>query len=90
MISRALLRRLANSAIVLDWAPAVLVPPVLVTDAAVGSYGKPITVLSVAAAFVACLPLVARRHVSFQVLSVPLVLGIMLAIWQLCRLRRSS
>jgi signal transduction histidine kinase len=84
MISRALLRRLANSAIVLDWAPAVLVPPVLVTDAAVGSYGKPITVLSVAAAFVACLPLVARRHVSFQVLSVPLVLGIMLAIWQLC------
>ena len=83
MISGTVARRVGNSALLIDLAPAVLVPLVLVVDAAVSSYGKPITVLSVLAGFVACLPLAFRRHIPFQVLIVLVVGGVVLALWQL-------
>jgi signal transduction histidine kinase len=67
----------------IEWLPAVIVPPLLVCDAAVSAYGKPITAVSVVSAFVACLPLVIRRRISYVVLIPLLVLGILLALWQL-------
>jgi signal transduction histidine kinase len=83
MIGGAVARRLASSAVVLDWLPVVLVPPVLVIDAALSAQGKPITVLNVACAFVGCLPLAVRRYIAFPVLAPPLVLGVVLILWQL-------
>ncbi len=59
--------------LVLAWYPVVVVPPVLLVDAAVSAEGKPITALGVLAAIVSCLPLVFRRRVPFRVLLVPLV-----------------
>jgi signal transduction histidine kinase len=83
MIGGAVARRLASSAVVLDWLPVVLVPPVLVIDAALSAQGKPITVFNVACAFVGCLPLAVRRYIAFPVLAPPLVLGVVLILWQL-------
>jgi signal transduction histidine kinase len=83
MIVGAVARRLASSAVVLDWLPVLLVPPVLVIDAALSAQGKPIGVINVLCAFVACLPLALRRHVSFPVLAPLLVLGVVLMLWQL-------
>jgi signal transduction histidine kinase len=81
MISAAVVRRIASSDAFIDWIPVLLVPPVLIVDAAVSSYGKPIGVISVLSAFVASLPLVLRRHVSFQVLALPLVAGVILVLF---------
>jgi signal transduction histidine kinase len=83
MIVRAVARRLASSAVVLDWLPVLVVPPVLVIDAALSVQGKPIGVIGVLCAFVACLPLALRRRVSFPVLAPLLVLGVVLILWQL-------
>lgn len=68
----------------IEWLPAVIVPPILVCDAATSSsYGRPITVISVLSAFVACLPLIVRRRISFVVLFPLLVGGIVLVLWRL-------
>jgi signal transduction histidine kinase len=83
MMTRAVARRAASSAIVLDWLPVLVLPPVLVIDAASSAQGKPIIVVSVLSAIVACLPLVLRRRVSFPALAPPLVAGIILTLWLL-------
>jgi signal transduction histidine kinase len=83
MIRRAVVRRAASTAIVIDWLPVAVVPPVLVLDAALSSSGKPITLVSVLAAFVGCLPLVLRRRLSFPIMAPLLVAGIILVLWRL-------
>ncbi len=83
MIRWAVPSSAARFKLVLAWYPVVVVPPVLLVDAAVSATGKPITALGVLAAIVSCLPLVLRRRVPFRVLLVPLVGGIVLALWQL-------
>jgi signal transduction histidine kinase len=79
----AAVHRFARSPVVQDWLPVLVVPVVLIIDAGVSSYGKPIGVVGVLAAFVACLPLALRRHVSFPVLTPLVVGGVVLALWQL-------
>jgi signal transduction histidine kinase len=76
-------RRLARSPVILDWLPVLLVPIVLVIDAALSSQGKPIGVVNVLAAFVASLPLAIRRHITFPVLAPLMVGGVTLVLWQL-------
>jgi signal transduction histidine kinase len=78
-------RRFAGSEIVLDWWPVVVLPPIMIADAALSSDPavKPITVVSVLATIVACLPLVLRRHLGFWALVVPVTAGVSLQIWQL-------
>jgi signal transduction histidine kinase len=78
-------RRFAGSELVNDWWPVVVLPPIMVADAALSSDPavQPITVVSVLATVIACLPLVLRRHVSFAVLVVPVTAGVALAVWQL-------
>ncbi|HTU96696.1 MAG TPA: sensor histidine kinase [Solirubrobacteraceae bacterium] len=75
--------RLRSSPAVLDWLPVLLVPIVLVIDAALSAQGKPIGVVNVVCAFVASLPLALRRHVTFPVLSPLIVAGVILVLWQL-------
>ncbi len=76
-------RRGPRSTLLITVGPVLLVPPFLIADAAISSGGKPITPLSVTAAFVGCLPLAVRRRVPFWVLVAPLVGGIVLVLWQL-------
>jgi signal transduction histidine kinase len=78
-------RRFAGSELVNDWWPVVVLPPIMVLNAAVSSDPaiKPITVVSVLATVVACLPLVLRRHVSFAVMVLPVTAGVALEVWQL-------
>jgi signal transduction histidine kinase len=83
MIRVAVARRLARSPVVLDWLPVLLVPVVLIIDAALSAQGKPIGVINVLCGFVACAPLALRRHVSFPVLAPLIVGGVTLALWQL-------
>jgi signal transduction histidine kinase len=83
MILVAVARRLARSPVVLDWLPVLLVPVVLIIDAALSAQGKPIGVINVLCVFVACAPLALRRHVSFPVLTPLIVGGVTLALWQL-------
>lgn len=83
MIYRAVAARAQRNAALLDWLPVLVVPAVLVFDAATSSDGKPITLTSVLAAFAGCLPLVLRRRVSFLVLAPLLTAGIILVLWQL-------
>jgi signal transduction histidine kinase len=79
----AAVQRLARSPVVLDWAPVVLVPFVLIIDAALSADGKPLGVVNVLCAFIACLPLALRRHLSFPAQAPLLVGGVVLALWQL-------
>jgi len=83
MIGRAVAARAVRNATVLAWLPVLLVPPVLVVDAAISRDGKPITVVSVLAAIVGCLPLVLRRRFRFPLLAPPLTAGIVLVLGQL-------
>jgi signal transduction histidine kinase len=76
-------RRFACSPVLHDWLPVLVVPVVLVIDAALSSQGKPLSVVNVACAFVACTPLAVRRHVSFAVLAPLIVGGVVLVLWQL-------
>ncbi len=76
-------RRLARSPVVHDWLPVLVVPIVLIIDAALSSQGKPLGVVNVLCAFVACAPLAIRRHVTFPVLAPLIVGGVILALWQL-------
>jgi signal transduction histidine kinase len=85
MIGGAVATRLARSELIQDWWPVVLLPPILIADAALSTDPavKPITVVSVLATVVACLPLVLRRHLSFKLLCVPITAGVALVVWQL-------
>jgi signal transduction histidine kinase len=83
MIRRDVARRVASSTEFLDWLPVAVVPPILILDAATSSGGKPITVVSVLAAFAGCLPLVVWRRVRFQVMFPLVTAGIILVLWQL-------
>jgi signal transduction histidine kinase len=83
MIQPAVARRLARSPVLHDWLPVLLVPIVLVIDAAISAQGKPLGVVNVLAAFVGCLPLAIRRHVTFPVLAPLIVGGVILVLWQL-------
>jgi signal transduction histidine kinase len=78
-------RRFAGSELVNDWWPVAVLPPIMVLNAAVSGDPaiKPITVVSVFATVVACLPLVLRRHVSFPVMVLPVTAGVALVVWQL-------
>src|SRR3954469_2216818 len=67
----------------MDWLPVAVLPPVMIGDAALTTAGRPITVLSVLAAFAGAAPLVLRRRLSFPVLAPILVAGIVLVLWQL-------
>jgi len=83
MIYRAVAARAERHAAVLDWLPVLVIPVVLVLDAATASEARPITVPGVLAAFVGCLPLALRRRVSFPILAPLLTAGIILVLWQL-------
>jgi len=78
-------RRFAGSEIVNDWWPVVVLPPIMIANAALSSDPavQPVTVISVLATIVACLPLVLRRHFSFVVLVVPVTAGVALEVWAL-------
>jgi signal transduction histidine kinase len=74
---------LARSAAVKAWWPVVVLPPLLVADAALSKEGPGITVLGVLAAVAGCLPLVWRSRLSFAVLGPLLTAGIILILSQL-------
>ena len=82
-MSGAVAARLARNAIVAAWWPVVVLPPLLVLDAALTSGGPRVTVLGVLAAVVGCLPLVLRRRLRFALLAPLLTAGIVLALWRL-------
>ncbi|MGI8714514.1 MAG: sensor histidine kinase [Solirubrobacteraceae bacterium] len=75
--------RATSHPLLLDWLPVLMLPPVLIADAGFSSAGKPIDVINVLAAFIACLPLTLRRRLSFPTLAPLLVGGVVLALWQL-------
>ena len=83
MIRGDVVRRVTSSPVVIDWLPVLVVPVVLVVDASLSSQGKPLTVISVGSAFVACLPLALRRRVSFPVMFPLIVGGVILTLWLL-------
>jgi signal transduction histidine kinase len=82
MIRRDVAIRVRSSEL-LDWLPVAVVPPIIILDAATSTGGRPITVVSVLAAFVGCLPLVVWRRVPFPVLFPLVTAGIILILWQL-------
>jgi signal transduction histidine kinase len=83
MIGATVARRAVSSPLVIDWLPVLVLPPVLVLDAALSVRGKPIDALNVLAAFVGCLPLVLRRRLSFPRMAPLLVGGVVLVLWLL-------
>jgi signal transduction histidine kinase len=82
MIRGVVVPRALSTALALDWLPVLAVPPVLIVDAAVSSYGNPLTAVNVLAAFVGCLPLAARRHLGFPALAPLLTAGIIFELWR--------
>jgi signal transduction histidine kinase len=83
MIGATVARRAASSPLLIDWLPVLVLPPVLVLDAALSVRGKPIDVLNVLAAFAGCLPLVLRRRLPFPRMAPLLVGGVVLVLWLL-------
>jgi signal transduction histidine kinase len=83
MIGATVARRAASSPLLIDWLPVLVLPPVLVLDAALSVRGKPIDIVNVLAAFVGCLPLVLRRRLSFPLMAPLLVGGVVLVLWLL-------
>jgi len=77
-MSGAVVARLARSAAVRAWLPVVVLPPLLVADAALTEDGPAVTVLGVLAAVVGCLPLVVRARLGFAVLAPLITAGIIL------------
>jgi signal transduction histidine kinase len=76
--------RLARNPRFWAWLPVVALPPVLVLDAVLSpDHGKPVTVVSVLATVLACLPLVVRDRLPFAVLAPIITGGIVLVLWQL-------
>ena len=82
-MSGAVVARLARSAAVRAWLPVVLLPPLLIVDAALTEDGPAVTALGVVAAVVGCLPLVLRSRLGFAVLGPLITAGIVLMLWQL-------
>jgi signal transduction histidine kinase len=83
MIGATVARRAASSPLLIDWLPVLVLPPVLVLDAALSVRGKPIDIVNVLAAYVGCLPLVLRRRLSFPLMAPLLVGGVVLVLWLL-------
>ncbi len=79
----AVVARLIRNATVATWWPVVVLPPLLVLDAALTSDGPRVTVLGALAAVVGCLPLVLRRRLRFALLAPLLTAGIVLTLWRL-------
>jgi signal transduction histidine kinase len=75
--------RLARNPTVVAWLPVLLLPPVLVADAAISAEGPDVTAAGVAAAFAGCLPLVLRARWGFWKLGPLLTAGVVLILWQL-------
>jgi signal transduction histidine kinase len=76
--------RLAREPRFWAWLPVLVLPPVLVLDAALSDNpGKPVTAVGVLTAVVACLPLVIRRRLPFVVLCVVITASIVLVLWRL-------
>jgi len=75
--------RLARNPTVVAWAPVVLLPPLLIADAAMSpEAGHPgVTVAGVAAAFAGCLPLVLRARWGFLRLAPLLTAGVVLVLF---------
>jgi signal transduction histidine kinase len=63
------------------WLPVLVVPPLLIVNAALQD--RSVTVWGVLAGFAGCLPLLLRRRLGFFALAVPLTSGIVLVLWQL-------
>ena len=78
-MNRAVAARLARTI----WLPVVVLPPLLVLDAALADDGPSVSVLGVLAAVVGCLPLLLRRRLSFVALAPLLTAGIVLVLWLL-------
>jgi signal transduction histidine kinase len=78
-MSRAVAARLARTL----WLPVVVLPPLLVLDAALTGDGPAVSVLGVLAAIVGCLPLLLRRRLPFLALAPLLTAGIVLVLWRL-------
>src|SRR5690242_8022353 len=73
--------RLARNSAFWAWLPVIVLPPVLVLNAALSEGGPVITPLRVLATVVACVPLVIRRRVGIVVMA-PLVTGsVVLTLW---------
>jgi signal transduction histidine kinase len=83
MIGPTVARRAASSPLLIDWLPVLVLPPVLVLDAALSVRGKPIDVINVLAAFAGCLALALRRRLSFPKMAPLLVGGVVLVLWLL-------
>jgi signal transduction histidine kinase len=62
------------------WLPLLVLPPVLVTDALLGSDAGDVTVLGVLGAYVGCLPLLVRRRAPFWLTVLLLVAGIIVVL----------
>jgi signal transduction histidine kinase len=77
------MRRLHSSPVVVDWLPVLVVPIVLIVDAGLSDYGRPLGLVNVLCGFAAAAPLALRRHVTFPVLAPLIVGGVILALWQL-------
>jgi signal transduction histidine kinase len=75
--------RLARNGTALAWLPVVVLPPLLVLDAGLTHEGPGVGAAGVAAAVVACLPLVLRSRLRFAVMAPLLTAGIVLVLWQL-------
>jgi signal transduction histidine kinase len=76
--------RLAREPRFWAWLPVLVLPPVLVLDAALSDHpGKPVTAVGVLAAFAGCLPLVLRRRMPFVVLAPVITASIVLVLWRL-------
>jgi signal transduction histidine kinase len=76
-------KRLVRSPTVAAWWPVVVLPPLMVLDAALKTEGPGVSPLGVLAAVVACLPLVLRRRISFALLAPLITAGVVLALWAL-------
>ena len=63
---------------VVDWAPVGVLPPVLVLDAVLSESGKPLTVLNLACAVIACVPLALRRRIGVATMVALVVAGVIL------------
>ena len=79
----AVAARLARTPRFWDWLPVVLLPPVLVLDAALTTEGPGVTVVGVLLTIAACLPLVLRRRLGFAAMAPLLTGSVVLVLWQL-------
>ena len=82
MIS-AVIAYLASRPALRAWLPVAVLPPILVTEAAITAEGPDVTAFGILAAVVGCLPLVLRARLPFSQLAPLLTAGIVLVLWQL-------